>query len=132
MDHSISNMAQDGKRFIGYFGDGIVQSAPQIYLSALAFSPCWSWIFKQFQEKFSNTLTVEIGQLTEWPATFAVLEGHTSYVTSVAYSPDGKHIVSGSLDKTVRVWDSNTGHQYHPYETFPLVCSNISFHILSH
>ena len=28
---------------------------------------------------------------------------------SVAYSPDGKHIVSGSGDSTVKVWDAATG-----------------------
>ena len=30
---------------------------------------------------------------------------------SVAYSPDGKHIVSGSYDKTVKIWDSTTGKE---------------------
>ena len=34
------------------------------------------------------------------------MRGHSDYVRSVAYSPDGKHIVSGSDDNTVRVWDS--------------------------
>ena len=29
-----------------------------------------------------------------------------SYVTSVAFSPDGKTIVSGSGDKTIKVWDA--------------------------
>jgi WD40 repeat protein len=33
------------------------------------------------------------------------LEGHTDMVTSVTFSPDGKYIVSGSNDKTIRVWD---------------------------
>ena len=28
---------------------------------------------------------------------------------SVAWSPDGKRIVSGSLDATVKVWDADTG-----------------------
>ena len=37
------------------------------------------------------------------------LRGHSSVVHSVAYSPDGKHIVSGSDDKTVKIWDSSTG-----------------------
>ncbi|KAE9398789.1 WD40 repeat-like protein [Gymnopus androsaceus JB14] len=36
------------------------------------------------------------------------LEGHTGYVNSVAYSPDGKQIVSGSHDKTVRIWSADT------------------------
>ena len=31
---------------------------------------------------------------------------HDSYVMSVAFSPDGTKIVSGSLDKTIKVWDS--------------------------
>ena len=36
------------------------------------------------------------------------LKGHTSYVTSVAFSPDGKRIVSGSFDQTAQVWDADT------------------------
>ena len=37
------------------------------------------------------------------------LTGHSFWLNSVAYSPDGKHIVSGSDDTTVKIWDSTTG-----------------------
>ena len=37
------------------------------------------------------------------------LEGHTSSVESVAYSPDGKHLASGSYDETIKIWDTATG-----------------------
>ena len=39
------------------------------------------------------------------------LTGHSFDVSSVAYSPDGKHIVSGSEDCTVKVWDAATGKE---------------------
>jgi WD40 repeat protein/energy-coupling factor transporter ATP-binding protein EcfA2 len=34
--------------------------------------------------------------------------GHTDYVTSVAFSPDGSRLISGSADGTARIWDTNT------------------------
>ncbi|KAG2133310.1 WD40-repeat-containing domain protein, partial [Suillus clintonianus] len=39
----------------------------------------------------------------------APLQGHTDWVTSVAISQNGQHIVSGSHDETIRVWDMKTG-----------------------
>ena len=39
------------------------------------------------------------------------LTGHSDYVQSVAYSPDGRHIVSGSGDRTVKIWDAQGGEE---------------------
>jgi len=38
-----------------------------------------------------------------------ILSGHKATVNSIAYSPDGKWMASGSQDKTVRLLDANTG-----------------------
>nr|MDZ8059445.1 ribosome assembly protein 4 [Nostoc sp. EkiNYC01] len=37
------------------------------------------------------------------------LTGHSSAVISVVFSPDGKTLASGSLDKTIKLWDVSTG-----------------------
>jgi WD40 repeat protein len=41
--------------------------------------------------------------------------GHTMRITAVAWSPDGKYIASGSLDKTVQVWAANPSDHFHPF-----------------
>ncbi len=41
----------------------------------------------------------------------ALLTGHTSEVTSVAFSPDGQTIVSASYRGTILLWDAHTGTQ---------------------
>ncbi len=37
------------------------------------------------------------------------LTGHSGKITSIAISPDGQNLVSGCTDKTVKVWNMNTG-----------------------
>ena len=37
------------------------------------------------------------------------LRGHTDYVNSANFSPDGRYIVSASNDETIRIWDTQTG-----------------------
>jgi hypothetical protein len=41
----------------------------------------------------------------------STLRGHTSSVASVAWSPDGRRIVSGSGDKTAKIWDVTTDRE---------------------
>jgi len=39
------------------------------------------------------------------------LKGHTAEITSAAYSPDGKRIVSASFDKSLRIWEAVSGQE---------------------
>jgi WD40 repeat protein len=44
------------------------------------------------------------------------LEGHTGRVLSVAFSPGGRTLASGSEDKTIILWDVSTGQQIRTLE----------------
>ena len=54
---------------------------------------------------------IEVSRPTPGDRRLAVvtLTGHTDMVWACGFSPDGTHIVSGSLDHTVRVWDAASG-----------------------
>ena len=57
----------------------------------------------------SDDMTVRIWDAGTGAAVGGPLRGHTGVLRSVAYSPDGQHIISGAVDKTVRIWNAETG-----------------------
>ena len=40
---------------------------------------------------------------------YVPLSGHTDAISQMAFSPDGRFIVTASYDKTVRIWNAETG-----------------------
>src|SRR5436305_14981266 len=38
-------------------------------------------------------------------------KGHTNFVYSVAFSPDGATLATGSFDNTIKLWDFKTGKE---------------------
>src|SRR5206468_995552 len=49
-------------------------------------------------------------------ALLRTLEGHTSSVTGVAVTPDGRRAVSASPDNTLKVWDLESGRELRTLE----------------
>ncbi|MSR30952.1 MAG: hypothetical protein EXR99_05540 [Gemmataceae bacterium] len=49
------------------------------------------------------------------PAPAVVFKGHTETIYSLVTGPNGKQIVSGSFDKTIRVWEAATGKELRVY-----------------
>jgi WD40 repeat protein len=90
----------------------ITESALHVYHSALLTMPSCSlrnensWYEEEIPELISP-------RSEHWGSPVQILEGHDEVVNSVAYSPNGKYIASGSLDRMVQVWDAPTGTLRH-------------------
>ena len=67
----------------------------------------------------SNTTELLVGNKSGWINRYKMQSGesilkfgrHKDYVYAVAWSPDGKRAVTGSKDRTARIWDLKTGKE---------------------
>ncbi|KAJ3983176.1 quinon protein alcohol dehydrogenase-like superfamily, partial [Lentinula detonsa] len=97
-------------QFIRIFGKVITTSTPHLYLSGMPFVPENSQLHKVFELCCNKQQKAVFSrQINNWPDEQVILKGHTEGVFSVAFSPDGKRIVSGSWDWSIRIWNADTG-----------------------
>ncbi|KAL5374449.1 hypothetical protein DPSP01_011902 [Paraphaeosphaeria sporulosa] len=103
------NLVKDARRFIMYH-KGAIEAAPlQVYVSALMFSPKNSLVRRLFEKEAPPWISIKPLMGENWSACLQTLEGHSSGIYSVAFSPNSRQLASGSVDRTVKVWDVGSG-----------------------
>ncbi|KAJ3075256.1 hypothetical protein HDU99_001557, partial [Rhizoclosmatium hyalinum] len=103
--HEILSLLNDFRCVAINFRTQLLVSPLQVYNHALIAVPQETMYYQLYQGLAPVRFT--IGAENEWgPFT---LKGHSRAVNAVAYSPDSKYVVSGSVDNTVKLWSVETG-----------------------
>ncbi|WPJ63597.1 hypothetical protein SMAC4_13655 [Sordaria macrospora] len=105
----LSKLVWDAYRF-ALSNKSIIEQAPlQAYISALVFAPSGSLIKRNFRAEEPEWIRTKPAVELDWNACLQTLEGHSGDVYSVAFSPDGQRLASGSEDETIKIWDPASG-----------------------
>ncbi|MCH9739822.1 MAG: AAA family ATPase [Epsilonproteobacteria bacterium] len=75
----------------------------------------------------AQPLLVEGGESFEEIEKFTIGSGHNNVVRSVAFSPDGKTIISGSHDRSIKLWDVQKKELLHTFEGHSQIVISVAF-----
>ncbi|KAK3349952.1 WD40-repeat-containing domain protein [Lasiosphaeria hispida] len=110
------DLVEDIYRFI-LLNQWLVEQAPlQTYISALLFTPTDSIIRRIFAKEEPGWVLTKPVVEQVWNLCLQTFEGHSDSVRSVAFSPDGSRVASGSDDRTIRIWDARSGKEVQKLE----------------
>jgi len=75
--------------------------------------------FAAFRPDGGQVVTAVDKTVSLWDAfgrRLRVFEGHKDDVTSVVFSPDGHHLLTGSKDETAILWDARSGDRLRVFD----------------
>src|SRR5882762_10023138 len=105
----IISLLSDCARMTREFYPTISVACLQVHYQVIPFLPLKSRLSQLYGSKIHSAIEVKEGREETWHPCVRVLEGHTDSCCSIAFSPDGGQLVSGSSDHTVRLWNISTG-----------------------
>src|SRR5882762_3108304 len=105
----IISLLSDCARMTREFYPTISVACLQLHHHVIPFLPLESRLSQLYRSKIHSAVEVKEGQEQTWSPCVRVLEGHTSVCLCIAFSPYGEQLVSGSDDRTVRLWNISTG-----------------------
>ncbi|GBD51975.1 hypothetical protein D3800_02345 [Microcystis aeruginosa NIES-298] len=81
----------------------------------------------QKQQAYNKNVTNALQELLNQKSERNRLEGHGRYVLSVNFSPDGKTLVSGSWDNTIKLWNVETGQEIRTLKGHDSYVNSVNF-----
>ncbi|KAI5117680.1 hypothetical protein M0805_008459 [Coniferiporia weirii] len=108
-DEPVSVACRDLYRLLTANYTAVSFSTPHLYISALSWAPAKSYVAEALYPYFQNQPLIDTGKEMNWNPTLWTADAGGDVLECVAYSSDGRQIVSGSSDKVLRIWDAQTG-----------------------
>ncbi|KZP30695.1 hypothetical protein FIBSPDRAFT_978725, partial [Athelia psychrophila] len=115
-------LLHDCERLIREFFPVISTAWAHVYDTALPFSPQSSVLRRCYSPQIKM-----IGGPKDWNVCSRIIEGHSSLVWPVVYSPDGTRIASGSYDSTIQLWDAISGAHLNTLKGHPDGVYSVAF-----
>ncbi|KAG9077441.1 hypothetical protein FS749_010669 [Ceratobasidium sp. UAMH 11750] len=110
LDEDIKLLLRDAWIFTSSFAlSPAMLSTPHIYVSGLSFWPRDMPIAAYYPQEQSHLINKRSTAMSARQATPLAVMDARGMIYSLACSPDGAYILSGSRDKTIRIWDARTG-----------------------
>lgn len=97
-----------------------------IFVVIMIFTGCVS---SNSDEKATNTENVEKPNVQKVSPANKFISGnmHTSRIKTLAFSNDGKYLVSGSEDKSIQIWNTDSKSVLHCFDTYGSIIYSLDF-----